>query len=101
MAELDRLGEFLLRAARGHCRFSGCAWGVSYCGIFQAVLGGAQAWGQEDALSGCCTWAGGLEINISESSNFFGHLHDPSPVRGLEMDGLAAGGVAGIVPRRN
>lgn len=49
---------------------------------------GPQDWGQEDALSSYCTRAGGLEINIAESSNFFGHLHDLSPARGLEMDEL-------------
>lgn len=58
---------------------------------------GPQDWGQEDALSSYCTRAGGLEINISESSNFFGHLHDPSSARGLEMDGRARyhGGIKG------
>lgn len=32
--------------------------------------------------------AGGLQISISESTNFCDHLHDPSPTRALKMDGL-------------
>lgn len=31
---------------------------------------------------------GELEVNISESTNFRGHLHDPSPTSALEMDEL-------------
>lgn len=31
---------------------------------------------------------GGLEINLSESTNFRGHLQDPSPTKALEMDEL-------------
>lgn len=63
-------------------------WAFPIVAFSRLYWEGPQDWGQEEAFSSYCTRAGGLEINISESSNFFGHLHDPSPARGLEMDGL-------------
>lgn len=62
--------------------------GMSYCSLLQAALGGASRPQAGRSVKRPSHSGGGLEINLSESTNFRAHLRDPPLTRALEMDEL-------------